>query len=84
MDLAPVLNLDVSRSYETQLGFLKKILKDWRIAICIAIVFLTQYRYLVVSIFVPYASIRFRWDINQVEAITQAALSLSTCSHMYL
>ena len=41
-------------------------LKDWRILLMMAIVFLTQFRYLVNSVRLPYTSVRFGWSISKV------------------
>ncbi|KAK0516530.1 hypothetical protein JMJ35_001133 [Cladonia borealis] len=44
-------------------------LRDWRILVMMAIVFHTQFRYLVDSVRLPYTSVRFGWSISKVATI---------------
>ena len=43
-------------------------LRDWRILVMMAIVFLTQFRYLVDSVRLPYTSLRFGWSISKASS----------------
>lgn len=60
----------------------RSLLTDWRIAICMAIAFLTQFRYLNASILVPYTSVRFGWSISQVRL--NKIRSYSRCADILL
>ena len=43
-------------------------LKDWRILVMMAIVFLTQFRYIVSSVRLPYTSLRSGWSIGKASS----------------
>ena len=44
----------------------RRLFTDWRIILSMAIVFLSQFRYLTESVLVPYISVRFGWSIAEV------------------
>jgi hypothetical protein len=48
------------------LGSYRRLFTDWRIILNMAIVFLSQFRYLTESVLVPYTSVRFGWSIAEV------------------
>ena len=43
----------------------KPLLTDWRILMIMAIVFLSQFRYIWQSVLISYISVRFGWTISQ-------------------
>jgi hypothetical protein len=44
----------------------RRLFTDWRIILSMAIVFLSQFRYLTESVLIPYTSVRFGWSIAEV------------------
>lgn len=56
----------------------RSILKSKNVWICIAITFLTQYRYLQMDVFVPYTSVRYQWTISEVSILDSRLSRLLT------
>jgi hypothetical protein len=48
------------------LGPYRRLFTDWKIILSMAIVFLSQFRYLTESVLVPYTSVQFGWSIAEV------------------
>lgn len=46
------------------------LITDYRIGVCMAIAFLTQFRYLNETILVAYVPVRYQWSISQVTKST--------------